>query len=328
MVKVLTIIVTYNGKKWVKKTILNVLNNTSITDILVIDNASSDDTVSLVKDLILNCRLSRKRLKLIVLDNNLGFGQANNIGMIWAIKENYNYVFLLNQDAWFIKGTLDDLVDIIEKHPNYGIVSPIHLNGYATDLDFLFKTYISNTSLLADLLLKRSKDLYNVSFVNAAAWLVKTELISKIGGFDPLFFHYGEDNDYVCRLQYFGYHIGITPNVYICHDRSQKISKKTFYKIFTFYLTELKRIDRSYKYSIFFVFKNIFDKFSSSVLLREFEEALIYLRVFFKLLTMLSTVYKSRKISKKGGYIFFPGENTIKKLYFLKENPILFLKQN
>jgi N-acetylglucosaminyl-diphospho-decaprenol L-rhamnosyltransferase len=98
-VKVVVIIVTYNGAGWIEKC-LNSLRNSSLnTDVIVIDNASTDETVSLIENLY-------PEVELVKRANNLGFGQANNIGLRMALDQNADFVFLLNQDAWIDQDTI------------------------------------------------------------------------------------------------------------------------------------------------------------------------------------------------------------------------------
>jgi len=62
------------------------------------------------------------------------------------------------------------------------------------------------------------KDIYTVDFVNAAAWLLPCTILKIVGGFDPIFFHYGEDDNYMQRVIYHGFKIGVCAKVTVCHD--------------------------------------------------------------------------------------------------------------
>ena len=68
-------------------------------------------------------------------------------------------------------------------------------------------------------MLGRVKPFYQVSYVNAAAWMLSLRCVQDIGGFDPLFFHYGEDRNFCQRLQYHHEKLVIVPGAYIHHDR-------------------------------------------------------------------------------------------------------------
>lgn len=212
------IIVTYNGKKWIYKC-LESLKICGIKEqsIIVIDNASTDNTLDIIKQEFSN-------VKLIASNKNLGFGKANNIGLKYALDLKADYVFLLNQDAYIIDETIQKLIVTHTKNPEYGIISPIHLSK-ETKLDRNFKKYITsdfNESIVSDFILgKQTKEIYDVDFINAAAWLIPKSTLEKVGGFMPVFNHYGEDDNFIQRCKYHNIKIGLAPNTYIIHDRSQ-----------------------------------------------------------------------------------------------------------
>ena len=61
-------------------------------------------------------------------------------------------------------------------------------------------------------------DVYDVPYVCAASWFISKDVLETIGGFDPIFFHYGEDDNYLQRVLYHGLRVGICPAVSVCHD--------------------------------------------------------------------------------------------------------------
>lgn len=217
------IIVNYNGLNWLERCINSIDLECKI---IVIDNNSSDGSLELIKE-------SDKEIELICLGENVGFGAANNIGIQKAIDDGYKYVFLLNNDAWSYSNCIKKLISVAENFPQYGILSPIHLNGSGELLDYNFTQYISRSNdngraLLTDLIKgTKPKDIYDVFFVNAAAWLITRECIETVGLFDSdLFTHYGEDDNFVHRLHYHGFKLGVVPNAFIYHDREDRIGKK------------------------------------------------------------------------------------------------------
>lgn len=58
------------------------------------------------------------RVNLITSDINLGFGQGNNKGIRYALENEADYVFLLNQDAWIEPDTISDKLQFIKNIPN------------------------------------------------------------------------------------------------------------------------------------------------------------------------------------------------------------------
>lgn len=225
MYEIYTIIVTYNGSRWIKKNIQELIDSSIKTNIIIIDNGSVDETQEIIK--------SFKEVKFIQSKENLGFGKANNLGIKLALEQGADYVFLLNQDAWIEKSTLSELIKTAELDRSFGVISPIHLNGTGSSLDKLFSHCIAPSIqnmdhfYFSDLVMDKVKDFYQVPFVNAAAWLLPIKTIEKVGFFDKLFYHYGEDVNYCQRLTYHDLKIIFVPDAKIFHDREDRYIKTT-----------------------------------------------------------------------------------------------------
>ncbi len=215
--KIFIIIVTYNGMEWLPKC----LASTKPYPVIIVDNNSTDGTFSFVEK-------NYPEVVLFKQKNNLGFGQANNIGISYALKEGADYVFLLNQDAYLKEGCLEKLLAIHQKNLDFGVLSPIHLNGSGNLLDENFSYYLSyrnNRYFFSDFVLGNDKkNIYKVPFVNAAGWLLSRKCLESVGGFDPIFFHYGEDVNYCYRVWYHGFKVGVVSNVFLRHDREERKS--------------------------------------------------------------------------------------------------------
>lgn len=74
--------------------------------------------------------------------------------------------------------------------------------------------------------------MYTSSFINAAAWLLTVDCITKVGDFDPIFFHTGEDIDYYNRIRYNQFKSGIVPTSKIYHLRSNKGKIPSYESVF------------------------------------------------------------------------------------------------
>jgi len=215
-----SIIVTYNASPWINKCLNSLLNGSVKTDIVVVDNNSRDSTVELVQEY--------KTVKLIQNNKNIGFGQANNIGFEWALKNRAKYVFLLNQDAWVEQNTIEELVKIAELNLDYGVISPFHFNASKDKIDYNFFQFTSENSdesrkMYSDIFLgNHKKTPYNIDFINAAAWLVPCRCLKKVGGFSKLFHHYGEDENFISRVKFHKFKVGVVPSTIIFHDRENR----------------------------------------------------------------------------------------------------------
>lgn len=211
--KVFVIIVTYKGKQWYDRCFGSLRLSTMPVQTIVVDNASNDGTVEYIRE-------NYPEIHLIESNENLGFGKANNLALRYALEQGCDYVFLLNQDTWIEPNAIEELVRLHQEHPTYGILSPMHVRPDGKSLYIQIedgKTDHGN-KLLADCYFNQLDDIYPFAYVNAAAWLLPRNTLEVVGGFDPIFAHYAEDNDYLNRLRYHGLSLGLCPKVRIVHD--------------------------------------------------------------------------------------------------------------
>ncbi|WP_369014276.1 glycosyltransferase family 2 protein [Flavobacterium anhuiense] len=234
--KIAVVIVTYNPKKWLRKCLSSLEQSTVDLNVIVVDNKSTDGSNIIIKNHFPN-------VTLLEVNENQGFGKGNNIGIKKALSIGADYVFLLNQDAWIESNTIINLISAHQKEPQYGVISPMHLNGTGDALDYKFSFYISPSkckNLYSDIYLKNIKShIYEVDFVNAAAWLISRECIEKVGGFNPSFFHYGEDDNYIQRIKYHSFKLGVLPTSNIFHDRETASHNNIYFQ------DEMVRYERS-----------------------------------------------------------------------------------
>ncbi|MBS1746935.1 MAG: glycosyltransferase family 2 protein [Bacteroidetes bacterium] len=226
--KVYSIVVTYNGARWIEKCLSYLFSGTYNTKVIIVDNCSTDNTVALLEPYL-------KKIIFFQSTENLGFGAANNIGIVEALKLGATHIFLVNQDVYVRKDCIESLVNTSMKFPQFGILSPMQLSTNGIDLELGFKAQISRT-------IKNIPDIsfYNyqenseikmplpVKFIAAATWFIPAYTIRKTGLFHPVFYHYGEDNNYASRVQYFKYKIGVLPDVAIIHDRDPRKKDEAF----------------------------------------------------------------------------------------------------
>lgn len=234
--KIVTVIVTYNGAEWIEKCLSSVteapVNN---HEVLVIDNGSQDTTVALIKQHF-------PKVQLLLPGANLGFGKANNLGIEKALSAGADYIFLLNQDAWMNTNTFPELIRCMEKYPEFGILSPIQLNADG-NLDSQFRKYYKTESNT------ENQQVDEIKFVNASGWFMTAACIQAVGGFSPLFFHYGEDADYCNRVRYHGFKIGVATKCSYIHDRGGRaavalVAEKQTQQMFVANLVRLANINR------------------------------------------------------------------------------------
>jgi GT2 family glycosyltransferase len=264
-IKIYAIVVTYNGTKWLDKCFGSLQQSSIPTNIIAIDNASTDGTPQIIREKF-------PEVCLIQSDKNLGFGKANNIGLRKALDEGADYVFLLNQDAWVKKDTIGKLICIQQRNPDFGVLSPVHLKNQS-ELDDGFLRHLLKYKpldfLYDSLTLDLHREIYPIAFINAAVWLIPISTIKSVGGFMPLFHHYGEDDNYCARVIYKGLKVGFVPGVMIIHDRDfptrRQTVKSVFNRMFNYFLLVLTNPLNTNKYRfliflraiLFYIYKNL-----------------------------------------------------------------------
>lgn len=289
--KILTIIVSYNFEKWIDKCLGSLQESEYPTDILVIDNCSQDKTVSIIKE-------KWRKVRIISSKKNLGFGRANNVGISIALKEGYDAVFLLNQDAWIDKNTLSVLAEVSSSHPEYGILSPLHLNGKGDNLDKGFAFYAG----LEKSIITSTKNIpTECKFINAAIWFIKISVIKEVGGFSPLFYHYGEDKDYINRMVFHGYKVGYISGIKGYHDREYRIQTKKsfFHSEYVYHLSEYSNINHSISGGFAYGIAGAVKKSFVSLLKFKLKDSYRYLSISLRLLMQSANIIKIRNITKK-----------------------------
>lgn len=265
-IKLLVIIVTYNGLQWIERCLKSIYKSTFIPDVIIIDNGSIDGTQDFIT----------KNFQKVILkqsETNLGFGKANNIGIEYAIKNDYTYVYLLNQDAWVLPDTFDKLIMLQNKNPEFGILSPIQVEANLKKIDSNFAHYVcswnSNHDFLSDCYMDALHDIYEVPQVMAAHWLISCLCYKQVGLFSPSFPHYGEDDNYAQRVRYHGFKIGIVPSAIGVHDRENRVPSKRK-NIYIEYIRHIDSLSNPFERAEFQILHIISRSISQSIKLRSF----------------------------------------------------------
>jgi GT2 family glycosyltransferase len=235
--------------KWIDRCLSSVYNSSISADVFVIDNGSTDGTIDYIKS-------NYPKVILHESSENLGFGAANNIGLYFALRNKYEYVYLLNQDAWVEPQTFNILVNASKTHEEYGILSPIQINA-SGELDKNF-AYCCPVEILSDIFKSGIKPLYEVKEVMAAHWLISRKCLLSVGAFSPAFPHYGEDNNFIDRAKYHGFKTGIVTTTKAVHDREcRELSRKqVFYRQYIKAITDYSAVthESSLLYIVFWQF--------------------------------------------------------------------------
>ena len=214
--KLSIIIVTWNTADTTLKCIQSIKKNllNFNYEIIVVDNASTDNTLSLLE--------TEKNLKIIKNKTNLGYGKGNNSGVKIASGE---YLLFLNSDMELIDNKLIEMYKYLIKNSRIGIIAPKYLN---TDLSDQGSAWPPQTPLNAfkefwlgqktySKYIPQSKEPVEVFSVSGGAMMIKKSLFNKIGGWDKRYFMYFEDLELCRQVRKLGYKIYYFPECSFIH---------------------------------------------------------------------------------------------------------------
>ncbi len=213
MKKLAIITLTYNKFNEATKPFLNSLykyTNPDCFDLIIVDNASSDETKEYIKDF----KKTRFNIELIENTQNLGYSKGNNIALKEVLNKDYEYIGLLNNDILFTPNWLNDTLSVFNEDSLLGMVSPRIQKGKKITKENYLKKYKSFLSKFKNKLKYTIEPLF-------CCVLIKKEVIEKIGlmdeNFSPAFW---EDNDYCFRAMYSGYSLAISNQSFVFHNHS------------------------------------------------------------------------------------------------------------
>lgn len=207
--QVSVVIVVWNAKKYVLECLGSLREHCGgvASEVIVVDNASTDGTPELVAELY-------PEYKLIRNPGNFGFARANNIGIAHSTGD---YVCLVNSDVKFVDDSISPMIEYLSRNPTVGIVGPKMLapDGKVWRSTMRFPTIWNHFSraLGLDIAFKRSRRFGGllmsdfdhrttgaVEVLNGWFVVVRRTAMEKVGLLDPQFFMYGEDVDWCYRF--------------------------------------------------------------------------------------------------------------------------------
>lgn len=241
MVKVGIVILNWNGYedtveciKSISKVILKGIN----LQVLVVDNASVDDSVRKLKKLI--PKYKAINLQLLVNNDNLGFAGGNNSGMEHFLKKDTEHVLILNNDTVVEEHFLVELIKFAKAKPKYGVLSPkiYFAKGFEFHKDRYKKSELGKVIWAAggemdwnnvfgknrgvdEVDKGQFNKVVEIDFATGAAMLVNVKLLKKIGTFDDNYFMYFEDADFVKKATSSSFKSYYVPEAIVWHKVAQ-----------------------------------------------------------------------------------------------------------
>ena len=197
--------------------------------VLVIDNGSgSEDAAALAagvaaRDVVLKC-----------LPKNLGFTGGHNIAIEMALREGYDFIWLMNNDATVAPGTLRELVAEMQAHPRCGAVSPIlrdiddgHIARCINSHDW--RKRVSTRILEVDEARRFQDQHPEAAWVDGTAVLFRVQALEEAGDLDDRLFAYYDDNDIGVRMAARGWYSRCVFNATVFHENRTRLEEFPLY---------------------------------------------------------------------------------------------------
>lgn len=220
------LIVNWNGRGYLEKCLRSVYGSMGEAEFqcVVVDNASTDGSVAMVRELF-------PQVELVESGSNLGFARGNNLGFDYC---QGRYIFLVNSDIEMHAGGFAELCAYMDAHPKAGMVGPKVLNPDLTLQDNCLILPTPWNIVLRALALDRLLAKFGIAsgeFAPESAYDrehevdalvgcflgVRREALDQVGPLDPDFFMYGEDLDWCKRFRQAGWSIRLYPQVAVIH---------------------------------------------------------------------------------------------------------------
>ncbi len=254
------IIVNYNVKEFLQNLLDSIYRASRdiSAEIIIIDNASDDGSVEMVKE---------KYPAVILIENseNTGFAKANNMGLKIARGK---YLLLLNPDTLVSEDTFTKMFAFFDSYPDAGLATCKMIGSDGNlqpacrrsfpDLWTSFtkvtglSTLFPKSKLFAryNLTYLDENQTYEVDAISGAFMMMKREVYEKIGGLDEEFFMYGEDLDWCFRVQKAGYKVYYYHDTQIIHYKGESTRRSSLNETRVFYEAMHIFVKKYFSYSV------------------------------------------------------------------------------
>lgn len=227
--KIGIVICNYNKQDYIIPCIHSILNSSvNHFDLFVVDNASTDDSVKLIK------KEFEGRLTLLVNKENLGGSGGFNTGLKEALKGDYAYLMCVDNDVVFDKYAIEELYHFLEENSEAGMAGsrvyfmddPEYIWSYSADIDFEKYVQIDNYRNCKDT--KEVPDVVYGDYVPACALMARTEAVRKVGIMPEENFIYWDDMEWGYRFNQAGYKVAAVGASRVWHKGGGRNAGNTF----------------------------------------------------------------------------------------------------
>ena len=220
--------INYNGKKFLRRCLESVLAEQGKSfEIILIDNGSTDSSAEFIKEHFGH----EEKLKLVILEKNVGPAKARNIGVQ---KSSGEYILILDNDTKIKQGWFDKIINFANQHKDFGLAQPKLLTmgtnkfNYAGDFISPFGFLVERSRGVED---KGQFDRVDKIFaLNIASAFFRKDVFEELGGFDGDYYFYWEEPDLAWRAWLAGYQVLFAPNITVWHAYGTNEKSKSYYK--------------------------------------------------------------------------------------------------
>lgn len=236
------VILNYNDAETTEKLVKQLADYDVLHQIIVVDNASTDDSLELLGKLEFDANASQSgKVRVISADHNGGYGSGNNLGVRYAAEQGgATHVLIANPDVLFSEQSLKAMLAVFSRQPEVGIVTarihdarfPDLKNGWPLRS---FTRELFSMGPVSRRLFRRSFDYPDSYFtgrsavyvgaVHGSMLMVDSEKFLEAGGYDEGIFLYEEEQVLGRRMQNAGYRSVLLLNQHYDHEHSASISK-------------------------------------------------------------------------------------------------------
>ncbi len=229
-IQIAVVILNWNGKNFLEKFLpLVVRHSEGLADVVVVDNASSDNSVSFVRE-------NYPLIRLIQNDENGGFAKGYNDGLKQVEAD---YYVLLNSDVEVSEGWIEPIIQKMETDPSIGACQP-KIRSFEESEKFEYAGasggfidaygYPFCRGRIFDVLETDSgqyEDACEIFWATGACLFVRAELYHSLGGLDEDFFAHMEEIDFCWRLKNSGFKLMVIPESTVYHVGGGSLPKSS-----------------------------------------------------------------------------------------------------
>ena len=234
--RVATIILSYN----VEKDLLGCLESLEKSatkgvtlTVIVVDNKSTDDSVVSVRNRF-------PQVLLIENEENLGYAGGNNVGIRYALEQDFDFVLVINPDTILMKNTLIELLKPFSTDKSIGMTSPkiYFAKGFEYHKEKYLKKDLGKVLWWAggridwenvltihfgvdEVDRGRYDQALEIETMTGTAMCVRTEVFRQVGLFDERYFLYFEESDFCLRARKAGFKLFYVPTSRLWHKNAR-----------------------------------------------------------------------------------------------------------